>query len=214
MDVFNTVVDKRRIRRGIGWLQRVHTWQLVLLLIVGAMLTATFLRLNNIGMIERRTAVLNADKQGDQEVTRARLFDLQRYSSAHMNADSGIIYLQEQYARDTQASIEAASARDGAGNVNLMADQACKAQFGGYSQAYVQCFAAELAKIPSGTNAPDKATLPSPSLYRHDFTSPVWSPDFAGFSLALCGFIAVLIVVRLLSLVLLRILLHRHYSSV
>lgn len=178
-----------------------------------ALLTATFLRLNNIGMIERRTAVLNADKQGDQEITRARLFDLQRYSSAHMNADSGTIYLQAQYARDTQANIEAASAREGESNINLLADKVCKAQFGGYSQAYVQCFASELAKYPSGTNAPDKATLPSPSLYRHDFASPAWSPDFAGFALALCWFILVLIVVRLLSLLLLRALLHRHYSS-
>lgn len=165
-------------------------------------------------MIERRTAVLKADKQGDQEITRTRLFDLQRYSAAHMNADSGTIYLQEQYARDTQASIQAASAREGADNINLQADRTCKAQFGGYSQAYVQCFAAELAKVPSGSNAPDKAALPSPSLYRHDFSSPVWSADFAGFSLLICCFIIILILVRLLSLLLLRALLHRHYSSV
>ena len=179
------------------------------------LLSATFLRLNNIGMIERRTAVANADKQGDQELIKARLFDLQRYSAAHMNADSGVIYLQEQYARDTQASIEAASARDSGGeNINTKADRTCKAQFGGYSQAYVQCFAAELAKYPSGSNAPEKANLPSPSLYRHEFTSPAWSPDFAGFSLIICGLILVLIVARLFSLLLLRALLHRHYSSV
>lgn len=209
------MTDKRRIRQGIGWLQRVHTWQLILLLIVMGLLSATFLRLNNIGMIERRTAVANADKQGDQELIKARLFDLQRYSAAHMNADSGVIYLQEQYARDTQASIEAASARDSGGeNINTKADRTCKAQFGGYSQAYVQCFAAELAKYPSGSNAPEKANLPSPSLYRHEFTSPAWSPDFAGFSLIICGLILVLIVARLFSLLLLRALLHRHYSSV
>lgn len=209
------MTDKRRIRRGIGWLQRIHTWQLVLLLIVVGLLSATFLRLNNIGMVERRSAVLSADKQGDHEIIKARLFDLQRYASTHMNADSGTIYLQEQYARDTQASIEAASARDSAGdNINSQADRICKAQFGGYSQAYVQCFAAELAKYPSGSNAPDKATLPSPSLYRHEFTSPAWSPDFAGFSLVICGLILLLIVARLTSLLLLRALLHRHYSSV
>lgn len=209
------MTDKRRIKRGIGWLQRIHTWQLILLLIVMGLLSATFLRLNNIGMIERRTAVLNADEQGNQEVTKARLFDLQRYSSAHMNANSGTIYLQAQYARDTQASIEAASARDGQGeNINTQADRICKAQHGGYSQAYVQCFAAELAKYPSGSNAPEKANLPSPSLYRHEFTSPAWSPDFAGFSIVICALIVLVIVARLLSLLLLRALLHRHYSSV
>lgn len=191
-----------------------RTWQLILLLLLVALIAATFLRLNNIGMIERRTAVLNADKQGDQEITRARLFDLQRYSAAHMNAASGTIYLEEQYRRDTQTAIEAASARESENNINVLADQACRSQFGGYSQAYVQCFAAELAKYPSGVNAPDKANLPSPSLYRHDFTSPLWSPDFAGFSVVLGAVIALLIVVRLLGLVLLRAILHRHYSSV
>ena len=164
-------------------------------------------------MIERRTAVLSADKQGDQEVTRARLYDLQRYAAAHMNADSGTIYLQEQYNRDTKAIIEAASARDSGTNINVLADQTCKAQYGGYSQAYVQCFAAELAKYPSGTDAPDKANLPSPSLYRHDFSSPVWSPDFAGFSIVICGLIVLAIAARLIGLVILRLLLHRHYSS-
>lgn len=191
-----------------------RTWQLILLLLLVALIAATFLRLNNIGMIERRTAVLNADKQGDQEITRARLFDLQRYSAAHMNAASGTIYLEEQYRRDTQTAIEAASARESENNINVLADQACRSQFGGYSQAYVRCFASELAKYPSGVNAPDKANLPNPSLYRHDFASPLWSPDFAGFSVILGALIALLIIVRLLGLALLRVILHRHYSSV
>lgn len=208
------MAHNQRINRGIHWLQRVRTWQLVLLLILVGLVAATFLRLNNIGMIERRTAVFSADKQGNQETIRARLFDLQRYSASHMNAASGTIYLEEQYRRDTRAAIEAASARDSANNINLQADAACKAQYGGYSQAYVQCFAAELAKYPSGSNAPDKADLPSPSLYRHDFTSPAWSPDFAGFSLVICALILLAITGRLLGLIVLKILVRRHYSSV
>lgn len=178
------------------------------------MLAATFLRLNNIGMIERRTAVFHADEQGDPEIIRARLFDLQRYSASHMNADSGALYLESQYQRDTQASIEAASARDNANNINVQADRTCKNQFGGYSQAYVQCFAAELAKHPSGDDSIAKANLPNPTLYRHHFTSPLWSPDFAGFSLLICFAIVVILFARLLGLVLLRLLLRRHYSSV
>lgn len=208
------MADKRHIKEGIDWLQRIKTWQLVLVLIVMLLLSATFLRLNNIGMIERRTAVINADKAGDEEVTRARLFDLQRYSAAHMNADTGVVYLVEQYQRDTQAAIAAASAREGENNINAKADAVCKAQHAGYSQAYVQCFAAELAKYPSGINSPDKANLPSPSLYRHTFFSPIWSPDFAGFSILICLLITVVILLRLASLLLLRALLRRHYVGV
>jgi hypothetical protein len=208
------VTDKRRIRRGIGWLQRVHTWQLVLLLILAALLTATFLRLNNIGMIERRTAVLSADEAGNQEVTRARLFDLQRYSASHMNAASGAIYLEAQYKRDVEAAVAAASSSGQAENINVVADRICKERFSGYSQAYAQCFYDEMAKFPAGSDAPDKATLPSASLYRHDFASPLWSPDFAGFGVVVCALIVLLIITRLIGLLVLRAMLHRHYSSV
>jgi hypothetical protein len=208
------VADKRQIRRSIGWLQRVKTWQLLLILVLFGLIAATFLRLNNIGMIERRTAVLNADKSGDVEVIRSRLFDLQRYSAAHMNANSGTIYLEEQYKRDTKTIIDAASARESTNNINVKADKTCKAQFSGYSQAYVQCFASELAKYTAGAESADKANLPDPSLYRHDFASPVWSPDFAGFGVVICAFISVIIVARLLGLLLLRALLRRHYAHV
>jgi len=208
------VANKQHIKEGIHWLQRIKTWQLLLVLIVMLLISATFLRLNNIGMVERRTAVINADEAGDNEITKARLFDLQRYSSAHMNADSGVVYLAEQYQRDTQAAIAAASVNNTANNINVKADAACKAQYGGYSQAYVQCFAAELAKYPSGSNAPDKASLPSPGLYRHSFFSPIWSPDFAGFSVLICIVITLVIVARMLSLLLLRAMLRRHYSSI
>ncbi len=208
------MADKRQVKRSIKQLQRVKTWQLVLLLIISLLLTATLLRLNNIGMIERRTAVLSADERGDEDIIRARLFDLQRYSAEHMNADSGLVYLQHQYQRDTERAIEKASRQGNASNINVMADQVCKAQFGGYSQAYVQCFANELAKYPSGMNAPDKANLPSSSLYRHEFSSPVWSPDFAGFMTGVSGLILLLIALRLLGLAVLRAMLHRHYRSI
>jgi hypothetical protein len=207
------VADKRQMKQRLKQLQRVKTWQLVILLMLSLLLTATFLRLNNIGMIERRTAVLNADERGDEEVTRARLFDLQRYSADHMNADSGVIYLEGQYKRDTEEAIKKASGSSET-NINVVADRTCKARFGGYSQAYVQCFAAELAKYSPGSNAPDKAELPSASLYRHEFASPVWSPDFAGFMSAVTVLIGLAIVLRMIGLAVLRVLLHRHYQGV
>lgn len=208
------MADKRHIRQGISWLQRVKTWQLLLLLVVIGLVAATFLRLNNIGMIERRTAVFSADEQGDSEVIRARLFDLQRYAGSHMNADTGDIYLEAQYRRNTEAAILAASATDPASNINVQADAACKAQYAGYSQAYVQCFANELAKVPEGSTAQQKANLPSPNLYKYDFSSPAWSADFAGFSLLICFILVFLIVSRLIGLAILQLLVRRHYSHV
>lgn len=208
------MADKQQIKRSIKQLQRVKTWQLGLLLILALLLSATFLRLNNIGMIERRTAVFNADEVGDEATTRARLFDLQRYAASHMNAGSGTIYLEDQYRRDTREAIQKASANDKPNNINVKADAICKAQFAGYSQAYVQCFASELAKFPAASDQPTKVALPNANLYRHEFSSPMWSADFAGFSVLVCLFISVLIVARLLSLALLQLLLRRHYHSI
>lgn len=74
----------------------------MLLLIVG-FVAATFLRLNNIGMVQRREAVINADEQGNGDNIVERLYDLQRYVSAHMNTDLGQgVYLEKSYNRDLQ----------------------------------------------------------------------------------------------------------------
>lgn len=205
--------NKRTVKRSIKGLQRVKTWQLVLLVILFGLISATFLRLNNIGMIERRTAVLNADEQGDMTTIQQRLYDLQRHTGTHMNADSGVVYLEGQYKRDTQKAIQTASASS-KDNINAKADATCKQQYSGYSQAYVQCFASELAKYPAGYYGSKKAQLPDPSLYRHEFASPLWSPDFAGFSLLISAFLTLLIFLRLISLALLRMMLQKHYQSI
>ena len=54
-------------------------------------------------------------KMAIKTITRARLFDLQRYSASHMNADSGVIYLEEQYKRDVKNAIAAASSNNPSG---------------------------------------------------------------------------------------------------
>ena len=98
------MANKQQVKRSMKRLRRVKMWHLVLLLMVLLVLSATFLRLNNVGMTERRRAVLSADKAGNMEQIRQRIADLQQYSSAHMNADTGPIYLQEQYNRDVKAA--------------------------------------------------------------------------------------------------------------
>lgn len=210
------MADKRQVKKSIKRLQLVKTWQLVLLLLLSLLLSATFLRLNNIGMIERRTAVLNADNQGDSLVTQQRLFDLQRYSAAHMNANTGPIYLEAEYKRDVRKITDAQSSQTATENDRKEADRVCQARYpGGWSLAYVYCFTEQLSnavKARGGTY--DQKPLPSPELYRHEFYSPYWSPDFAGFSLLLSGFITLVIVLRLLGLLILRLMLRKHYKAI
>lgn len=166
-------------------------------------------------MIDRRDAVLTADKVGDNNVTESRLYDLQRYVSEHANADSGPFFLEQQYRRDVQKLVDAAAGQGNPnGNINVKAEAICKPQYKVWSLAYVQCFTDELAKYPPSSDPVQNVKLPTVDLYRYDFAAPQWSPDFAGWSLVACGVIAVMILVRLSGLVVLRLLLKQHYRGI
>lgn len=206
--------DRRQVRRSIKQLQKIKTWQLILLLVLMGFVSATFLRMNNTAMVQRRNAVLSADKSGDVNEMRGRIYDLQRWSAAHMNADTGTFYLQEQYNRDAQRAFKDASeVSNDSLQAHIKAEAVCHPQFHGWSTAYMQCFMNELAKYP-GTDKLPEPKLPSPALYRYSFVSPLWSPDFAGWSIVVCGIIILMIITRTVSLVVLRIMLHRNYQSV
>ena len=209
------MADKKRVKRSIKQLQRIRTWQLVILLILAGLVAATFLRLNNIGMVERRDAVLAADKAGNLEDVRSRLYDLQRYVSVHMNTTTGSVYLENQYKRDSQKIVQdAGNVTNPNGNIYKKASEACDGHFTLYSQPYFQCYLSELEKYPSAENVPTTVALPKTSLYRHDFLAPAWSPDFAGWAVIVCVVIGVMIIARIIGLLVLRALLRRHYQSV
>ncbi|MEP7204960.1 MAG: hypothetical protein ABI716_02085 [Candidatus Saccharibacteria bacterium] len=208
------MADKRRIKRDIKELQRVKTWQLVILLILACFVAATFLRLNNIGMTQRRSAVLAADESNDNAVTINRLYDLQRFVSAHMNTDMGKgLYLEPSYKRDVQSAYDRASQSSNPnGNIYKKAQEVCAPQFTRYSTAYLQCTTGELAKYPAASDLVNSVKLPLADSYLHVFVSPGWSSDFAGWSVVVCLVIGLMIAVRLASLGVLRILLRQHYK--
>jgi len=209
------VADKKQVRQNIGRLQRIKTWQLVVLLLLVSLIAATFMRLNNVGMIERRTAVFAADKRGDREQVKQNLYALQRYSSAHMNAGTGVLYLETLYKQDVEKARKAAETDSGLGaRVMREADAMCRLQFGGNYQAYSVCVAAEQRKYTGVNGTSIEVILPNPELYRHAYFSPLWSPDFAGWTVLLGIAIALVIIARLLGLMILKLLLRRHYSSI
>jgi hypothetical protein len=207
--------NRRETAHILQRLRRVKTWQLFVILLLMILVSATFLRLNNIGMIERRNAVLSADTTGNETALRNNLYALQRHASTHMNASSGTIYLEESYKREAMKLVEEAKKSSTvAKDVIEKADAACRAQFPGYSQAYVQCNASEQAKYAGSENVQSAITFPNPELYRHEYSSPFWSPDFAGLTVIICMLITGVIIVRLIMLGILRLLLHKHYSSI
>ncbi|HMM62437.1 MAG TPA: hypothetical protein PKC86_02660 [Candidatus Saccharibacteria bacterium] len=210
------MADKKQVRHSIKQLQRVKTWQLVVLLIISIFVSLTFLRLNNIGMIERRGAVTAADEAGNTDAVINRLYDLQRYVSSHMNTDMGKgLYLQASYKRDVQKAYDkAASDENPNGNIYKKAQEVCAPRFSSWSQAYLQCTFSELDKYPAASNLTEAVKLPSSNLYLHVFASPLWTPDFAGWSVVVTAVIALVILLRTISLLVLRLMLNRHYKSI
>ena len=170
------MADIRTVKRALKRISRVRTWQLVLLLILLVLAAAALLRLNNIGMVERRQAVLAADESGDQEALTQRLYDLQRFVSAHMNADPGKIALQHQYARDSEKvkkEAEASTSANSNGNVYAKAAGVCDpiAKRNGWrwpDPRYTQCVDTELSKYPEA-KFQDKITPPNLHLYEHTY---------------------------------------------
>lgn len=200
---------KRQVKRSLKQLQRIQMWQLVALLVLSVFVSATFLRLNNIEMIKRREAVLSADKVGDNEIIKQRLYDLQRYVVSHMNTDMGKgVYLENTYRRDVQAIYTKASGVD---NIYKKAQEVCAPQFTSWSQAYVQCTISELAKYPAASS---ELKLPKANTYLHVYVSPLISLDFAGLSVMVSIVILTMIIVRLTSVTILKMMLRYQYKSI
>lgn len=210
------MADKGRVRKSIKDLQRVKTWQLLVLLLLVGFIAATFLRLNNVGMVERRTAVINADQTGDSEMIIKKLYDLQQYVSSRMNTDMGSgVYLESSFNRDYEAWQSAQYGDENPnGNIYKKAQEVCAPRFGSYSAAYLQCTTDELAKYPAAANPGSGTGEPKANSYLHDYVSPIWTPDFAGWSVVACLVIILMIIVRFMSIIVLRIMLRRHYRSI
>lgn len=209
------MANTRSVRRSIRQLQRVKTWQLIIVLVLLLFLTATFLRLNNIGMVQRRDAVIAADKQGDPSNTQNRLVDLQRFVAGHMNTGGNMVYLEHQYERDSAAIVKQVASANNAEKevINKKVDDICKPQFSGYNQGYVDCFAREYAKYAPSSDPITTVKMPDPEKYRYVFAAPLWSPDFAGFSLLASVLVVVVIIIRLISLAVLKMLLRVKYRD-
>ena len=213
------MAKKRDIRQTVRRIEKIKTWQLVVLLVMIGFIAATFLRLNNIGMIERREAVILADQQGDKQEIERRLYDLQRYVSTHMNASPGRIALDHSYQRDNdkiKQEFSQQSDNNPHGNVYKLAADVCDpiGQAQGWrwpDPRYTACLDSELEKYPAASQLSNQFKPLPTEPYYHTFVSPLWSPDFAGWSVAAFGVVILVIVGRLAMLGVLRLLLARQY---
>lgn len=143
------------------------------------------LRENNLHMVKLREAVYSADKNnGDVQGALTRL---QQYVTAHMNTNlsngPNAVYppIQLKYTYDR---LRAASDKSTNEQVYTDAQHYCEQQdstdFSGRNrvpciQQYVEDHGVTAPAVPE-------------ALYKFDFISPIWSPDFAGYSLLATAF--------------------------
>jgi len=213
------VADRKKLRQYLGWLQRVKTWQLAIVLVVLIPLAATALHNNNVGMVQLRDAVKKADESGDKEALRRSIATLQTYVAAHMNAslDSGF-YLEHQYERDRDAALATLdSSTNPNSTVYQQASVECRSRFHGgvasYRNDYVACVAERVKALGTASDPVTDMKLPRASNYHYNFVSPLWSPDFAGLMVALCLFVTSVIIWRAATLLFLRLLLRRRFKN-
>lgn len=212
--------SKANYTRWLRRLQLLKTWQLVILLLLGIIVSATLLRLNNLGMVERRTAVLAADEKGDEAELRARIVTLQSYVTRHMNTNLGSgFFLTKSYERDRDEALSAANqTTNPSSSVYQQAAIECRSRFQGgresFRNDYVQCVVERVGALSPQTDVEKALNLPKADAYRINFSSPIWSADLAGLAVAFCVVLTGVIFGRLLLIVALRLLIRRHYRSI
>lgn len=208
---------KERLRHRLKQLKAVKTWQLLVLLLLSTLVSATLLRLNNLTMIDLRRDVVNADEKGDEAQLEQSVNNLARYVRSHMNTGLGdAFYLTAAYERARQVAVQAAG--DTSNPDSALYQQASvqcqnsseRARAGGY----VPCVLNKVRELGNNEALVSELRLPNAELYSINFVSPLWSPDAAGWSVLLTGVIIVLIVARITGAIVLRLLLKRRFSAI
>lgn len=210
--------DTKKVHQYKKRLRSVRTWQLLVLLLLSALVSATLLRLNNLNMSELRHAAITADEKGDEAAIRKAVNDLGSYVTSHMNTDMGEgFYLSASYERARQAIVK--SAGDTANPDSALYQKAsvecqsaaARAPFGGY---YVPCVLSRVKDIGGSDRLVTELKLPRSELYKIDFVSPLWSPDAAGIGVAISVIILLAILFQAIGAIVLRLLLKYQFRSI
>lgn len=190
-------MDKKQLHHVWTKIRPIKIWHLAIVFLVLATVTVLALRQNNLRMVELREAVYAAD-ESDQDVESA-LQRLRAHVHSHMNtrlaSGSEAVYppVQLKYTYERLQAAEKARAQQGSTTVYTDAQSYCESQnpndFSGRNR--IPCIEKYVTDHPVA-----KEKMVPDAMYKFDFYSPAWSPDFAGFSLALSILSLTLLVLR------------------
>jgi hypothetical protein len=178
----------------------IKTWYLFAAFLLCATVCAFTLRNNNLTMVSLRNQVYQADK--DNADVEGALQKLRSYVNAHMNTNlsSGneSVYppIQLKYTYERLQQAEQSKVTGSNDQVYSDAQHYCEQLYpGSFSGGpRVPCIEKYVTEHGSSAKAKD---IPA-SLYKFDFVSPRWSPDLAGWTMALSILLLALTVLRFL----------------
>lgn len=160
------------------------------------------LRANNQHMVKLRNAVYSADKNNTD--VEGALKQLQAYVTTHMNTSlnsgTGSVYppIQLKYTYDRLLQAQQSQLAQTNTQLYTEAQHYCEQQnpvdFSGHNR--VPCIEQYVS-----SRTPDAVQLPSipAALYEFSFATPSWSPDLAGWSLAVVILSGLLFIITLLA---------------
>ena len=152
---------------------------------------------------ESHTVINFLDKNGNTEIV----------------LGTGPFYLEHQYNRLALIALQQAQALAATitddnpnGNVYAYANSVCQPQAIRYGWAwnsapFIACMTGEINKYPATDYITEQisASIPNTALFRYDFISPIWAPTLAGFTILLSILLALIIIIRIITWILLRI---------
>lgn len=195
-------MNKRRLHHTWTRLRLVKPWYFLIIAIISTVVCVFALRANNQHMVTLRNDVYKADQKNTD--VEGALRQLQAYVTAHMNTSltsgAGSVYPPIQLKYTYERLLQAQQSQLAQTNTQLYteAQHYCEQQnptdFSGHNR--VPCIEQYVS-----SRTPDNVQLPaiSPSLYQFSFASPTWSPDLAGWSLAVAALSGLLFVITLLA---------------
>lgn len=186
-------------------MKKVKLWHLVIALIVMSLLSAFFLRQNNLKMIKLRQDVITADEHNHDLA--AALAKLNNHVFHHMNTEIvRPIELVHSYNRAVERAVVEASKQSGR-DIYAEAQVACE-QRGVPVAAIAQCAADYAMNHNTGGNL-KKISMPDKNRFTYNYAAPLWTPDLAGFSILITGVILIWLVLRAIELITVKIIIRR-----
>lgn len=188
-------MNKRHLHHILVQLRKVRVLYFVIPILISGFIAVSALRQNNITAINLRDQVLQVDKEnGDVE---AALRTLREHVYSHMNSNLAVpggayppVQLKYRYER----LVEAEKGRVTNANAALYteAQKYCEALIpDGRSLGRIDC----IQNYITSRGAVTEQSV-NDSLYKFDFTPPLWSPDLAGWSLLLTSVLTLAFIIR------------------